>query len=98
MEVALPLLARGFVPRNPLHVLGVSGLWSALPYFIALAIAALLLLTAPLRLPPRWPGRRAGALIAVSVAAGLIAAQLGASNGPPDTGAARFFISIWERF
>src|SRR5205085_6600670 len=39
-EVVGPLLAHGYVPRNPLQLLGVPGLWSALPYFAALAIAA----------------------------------------------------------
>src|SRR5207244_6164935 len=38
-EVVWPLLSHGWIPRNPLQALGVPGLWSALPYFAALAIA-----------------------------------------------------------
>src|SRR4029077_18634821 len=43
-EVVWPLLAHGYVPRNPLQALGVPGLWSAFPYFAALAVGIALLL------------------------------------------------------
>jgi hypothetical protein len=45
-EVVWPLLAHGYVPRNALQSVGVPGLWSALPYFAALAIAVFLLIRA----------------------------------------------------
>ncbi|HEY2028546.1 MAG TPA: hypothetical protein VGH20_04980 [Myxococcales bacterium] len=43
-EVVWPLLSHGFAARNPLQLLGVPGLWSALPYFAALAVAVAVLL------------------------------------------------------
>lgn len=43
-EVVWPLLSHGFAARNPLQLLGVPGLWSALPYFAALAVAVATLL------------------------------------------------------
>src|SRR5256885_9673406 len=43
-EVVWPLLSHGWTPRNPLQALGVPGLWSAFPYFAALAMAIGLLL------------------------------------------------------
>src|SRR5581483_4275538 len=42
-EVVWPLLSHGYSARNPLQLLGVPGLWSALPYFAALAVAIALL-------------------------------------------------------
>jgi len=95
-EIVGPLLAHGYVPRNLLQLLGVPGLWSALPYFAALALAILLLLTAPLRLDRKLPGRRLGALFAVLLAAALTAAQWTARSGPPHPGAVRYLASIWE--
>src|SRR2546425_12423541 len=43
-EVVGPLFAHGYVPRNLLQLLGVPGLWSALPYFVALAAAIALII------------------------------------------------------
>jgi len=40
-EVALPLLGRGYIARNPLMWAGVPGPWSGLPYFAALAVAGI---------------------------------------------------------
>jgi len=80
-EVVAPLLAHGFVPRNPLQALGVPGLWSALPYFAALAFAVLLLL------------RRS--LIAVAIAAAVTALQW-AAPAHPERDAARFLSEQWQ--
>ncbi len=95
VEVALPLLAHGYVPRNLLQAAGVPGLWSALPYFLALGIAIVLLLTAPLRLPAVVRGRATGAIAALAIFLLLAAVQLGARRGS-DAGAARFLTSVWE--
>ena len=95
-EIVGPLLAHGYIPRNPLQLLGVPGLWSALPYFAALGLAIVLLCTAPLRLDRKLAGRRLGALIAVALAAGLTLIQWTAMSGPPHPGAVRYLASIWE--
>lgn len=80
-EVVWPLLSHGYVPRNPLQALGVPGLWSALPYFAALAVAAALLL------------RRSW--LAPAVAAVVIAAQW-LTPGSPERGAVHFLASVWD--
>jgi hypothetical protein len=80
-EVVWPLLAHGFVPRNPLQLLGVPGLWSSVPYFAALAVALVLLL------------RHSAAAIAV---AALVTAAQWAAPASPERGAARFFAEQWE--
>ena len=80
-EVVGPLLAHGYVPRNPLQLLGVPGLWSALPYFAALAIAAALMVS------------RSG--LALAIAALVVAAQWAAPPGD-DRGAVRFLAAQWE--
>ena len=81
-EVVAPLLAHGFVPRNPLQALGVPGLWSALPYFAALGFALFLLL------------RRS--LVAVAIAAAVTALQWGAPE-KPERDAARFLSEQWPQ-
>ena len=90
VEVVAPLLAHGYVPRNLLQLAGVPGLWSALPCFIALALAMVLLVTAP-----RSPRATA---VACAVAALLILAQWTATRGndPSHQSAVRFLASIWE--
>ncbi len=80
-EVVWPLLSHGYSARNPLQLLGVPGLWSALPYFAALAVAIALLL------------RRD--VIAIAVAALVILAQWSAP-GSSSRGAARFLAAQWE--
>ena len=80
-EVVAPLLLHGYVPRNPLQLLGVPGLWSAVPYFAALAIAIALLL------------RRSA--LAVGLAAVVVAAQWAAPGGG-ERGAVRFLAAQWE--
>ena len=80
-EVVAPLLLHGYVPRNPLQLLGVPGLWSALPYFAALAVAIALLL------------RRSA--LALAVAALAVAAQW-AAPASSERGAARFLAAQWE--
>jgi hypothetical protein len=80
-EVVWPLLSHGWIPRNPLQRLGVPGLWSALPWFAALAAAIFALL------------RRSFA--ALALAAAITVAQWGAPASA-DRGAARFFESTWE--
>lgn len=79
-EVVGPLLAHGYVPRNLLQLAGVPGLWSALPYFAALAAALAVLL------------RRN--LIAIGVAAIVTAVQWAVPPRDP-SGAAHFFIDTW---
>ena len=80
-EVVWPLLSHGYVPRNPLQLLGVPGPWSALPYFAALAAAIALLLR--------------GNLIAIAIAALVVLAQWSAPAGS-GRGAARFLAAQWE--
>ena len=80
-EVVWPLLSHGWIPRNPLQSLGVPGLWSALPYFAALAIAIAALL------------RRNR--IALAVAALMIGIQW-LAPGSTDRGAAHFLAAQWE--
>ena len=82
-EVVWPLLSHGFVPRNPLQLLGVPGLWSALPYFAALAVAMVLLLKQRL-----WP-------LALAVFVVLTAAQWTA-RASGERGAAHFLADQWE--
>jgi hypothetical protein len=79
-EVVWPLLSHGWVPRNPLQLAGVSGPWSALPYFAALAVAIAVLL------------RRNA--VAVAVAAAVTAAQW-AAPASDERGAARFLAEQW---
>ena len=80
-EVVAPLLGHGYVPRNPLQLLGVPGLWSALPYFAALGIAVFLLL------------RRS--LTAIAIAALVTVAQW-AAPANPGLAAADFLSEQWE--
>ncbi len=80
-EVVWPLLSHGFVPRNPLQALGVPGLWSALPYFAALAVAMALLV------------RRNAIAIATAIA--VVAAQW-AAPASDDRSAAHFLAAQWE--
>ena len=80
-EVVGPLLAHGYVPRNPLQLLGVPGLWSALPYFAAIAVATALLVG------------RSG--VALAIAALVVTAQWAAPPGD-DRGAVRFLAEQWE--
>ena len=80
-EVVAPLLAHGYVPRNPLQLLGVPGLWSAVPYFAALAIAIALLC------------RRSA--VAIAIAAAITAVQW-FSPASSERGAARFLAAQWE--
>lgn len=80
-EVVAPLLAHGWVSRNPLQALGVPGLWSALPFFAALAAGLALLL------------RRSRAAFAI---AALVVALHWLSPASDERGAARFLVSVWE--
>ena len=80
-EVVWPLLSHGWIPRNPLQSLGVPGLWSALPYFAALGVAAVALL------------RRNR--IAYAVAALAIGIQWLAPPSA-ERSAAHFLASVWE--
>ena len=80
-EVVWPLLSHGYIPPNLLQLLGIPGLWSALPHFAALATAIILLL------------RRS--LLALAIAALVIAAQWSAPS-TPDLSAARFLAEQWQ--
>ncbi len=80
-EVVAPLLGHGYVPRNPLQLLHVGGLWSALPYFAVLAISIALLL------------RRSA--VAILVAAAVAAAQWTAPSSG-HRGAVRFLAAQWD--
>jgi hypothetical protein len=80
-EVVWPLLSHGYVPRNPLQLLGVPGLWSALPYFAALAIAIALLVR-------KHPA-------AIALFAAVTAAQWLAPAGAGRS-AAHFLASQWQ--
>jgi len=80
-EVVWPLLSHGFAAPNPLQLLGVPGLWSALPYFAALAIAVVVLV------------RKSAAAAALFVV--LTTAQWLAPASPERT-AVHFLESAWE--
>jgi hypothetical protein len=80
-EVVWPLLSHGYVPRNPLQLLGIPGLWSALPYFAALAVALALLV------------RKRPAAIALFAA---IAAAQWLAPSSDERGAAHFLASQWQ--
>ncbi|HVI22516.1 MAG TPA: hypothetical protein VM691_03480, partial [Myxococcales bacterium] len=80
-EVVWPLIDHGFAAPNPLQAIGVPGLWSAAPYFAALAAAIGFLV---------W--RRAAALgIALAVALAQWTAP-----ARTDLGAARFLAAQWR--
>jgi hypothetical protein len=80
-EVVLPLLVHGYVARNPLQLVGVPGVWSALPDFAALgfAIAALL----------------RGRALAIAVAVAMTTLQW-VAPASPERGAAEFLAAGWE--
>jgi hypothetical protein len=80
-EVVWPLLSHGWTARNPLQLLGVPGLWSALPCFAALAIAIVVLL--------RRRRIALGLFVALTLAQWLAPAS-------PERGAARFLASQWQ--
>jgi hypothetical protein len=80
-EVVWPLVSHGWTARNPLQPLGVPGLWSALPYFAALALAIFLLL--------RRRPVAIGLFLALTLAQWLAPAS-------PERGAARFLESQWQ--
>jgi hypothetical protein len=80
-EVVWPLLAHGYVPRNLLQAAGVPGVWSAVPYFAALAVAVLLLVR--------------GSVLAVAVTALIVAAQW-LAPASPERGAVHFLAGQWE--
>ncbi|HEY6912703.1 MAG TPA: hypothetical protein VI356_25195 [Myxococcales bacterium] len=80
-EVVWPLLSHGYAAPNLLQALGVRGLWSAVPYFVALAIAVALLV------------RRNAAALAIWLALTLLQWSAPAKR---DLGAARFLASQWE--
>ena len=97
-ETVGPLLLHGFVPPNLLQLAGVPGLWSSVPYLAALAIGALLSLTAPLRLdaPPR--GKIVAYVLALFVLPLLAALQWGSKAGDVEEHArgTRYLASVWE--
>ncbi|HET7788581.1 MAG TPA: hypothetical protein VFL36_21585 [Myxococcales bacterium] len=80
-EVVWPLLSHGYAAPNLLQRTGVPGLWSAAPYFLALAIGIALLV------------RRNAAALAVWLA---VSAAQWAAPARNDLGAARFLASQWE--
>ena len=80
-EVVWPLLSHGWIPRNPLQAIGVPGLWSALPWFAALAFAIALVL------------KRNRIAFAIAVAAVSLQWLAPASD---DRGAAHYFADQWE--
>jgi len=95
VEVVAPLLSHGYVPRNPLQLAGVPGLWSALPALAALATGMALLLTAPLRMDA---GARRAHWLALAIAALLVLGQWTATAGdsPAHSVAVRYLSSVWE--
>ena len=100
-EIVAPLLAHGYLPQNPLQLLGVPGLWSGLPYFAALALAILASLRAPHWLSDA-PGldpalRRRGLQAGLCVAAALLLAQWTARAGETPEGpkAAAYLSRQW---
>jgi hypothetical protein len=99
-EVVAPLLHNGWVAQNPLMHLGIPGVWSALPWFVALAVAmvwlVLLLEPEPLR-RQKWPLRLAGVAFVLALA-GLGVAGLwsvGPGRTPQTDKSVRFLMSVW---
>ncbi|MFL5407275.1 MAG: hypothetical protein ACJ79O_15650, partial [Myxococcales bacterium] len=80
-EVVGPLLAHGYVPRNPLQLLGVPGLWSAAPYLAALAAAVALMIDRN--------------RLALAIALAVVTAQWATPPGN-DRGAVRYLAAQWE--
>jgi len=97
-ETVGPLLLHGFVPPNLLQLAGVPGLWSAVPYLAALAIGALLSLTAPLRLDAPARGKVVAYVLALFVLPLLAALQWGSKAGDVEEHArgTRYLASVWE--
>ncbi len=94
-EVVAPLLSHGWVPRNLLQLAGVPGLWSALPTFLALALAILACLVAPLLLEAPSRARRIGLACALVVAAALSIGQWSTSAHDAPWPSAGFLSSQW---
>jgi hypothetical protein len=100
-EVVGPLLAHGFVARNPLMSAGVQGPWSALPYFAALAVAIgwLVWLLVPgraevhARPSTRWLGSAAVLAVAGLWLAGLW--QVGPGRTHETDRSLRFLMTTW---
>ena len=101
-EIVAPLLAHGYLPPSPLQLLGVPGLWSGLPYFLALGLGVKALLLGPRALPPpvagaepRW--ERRGVCLSLGVAAALLLAQWSAKAGQTPAGpqGASFLARQW---
>ena len=96
-EVVAPLLAHGWVARNPLMALGVPGPWSALPVFAALAFGAVWL--AWLATPAGLPRSRRLALAAAGLAlagVGLFGLwQVGPGRSPATDAEVRFLMRLW---
>lgn len=99
-EAVAPLLQNGWVAQNPLMHLGIPGPWSALPWFLALAVAivwaVLLLEPEPLR-RQSWPLRLAGVAFVLAVAGLGIAGlwHVGPGRTPLTDRSVRFLMSVW---
>jgi hypothetical protein len=94
-EIVYPLLAHGWVPRNLLQRAGVPGLWSALPTFAALGIAAFLCLRASSQIeaPPR--ARKLSRRLALAVFSLLALGQWTSNAHAAPWGSAHFLSTQW---
>jgi len=95
-EIVAPLLSHGWVARNLLQLAGVPGLWSALPTLLALGLAALFCLLAPLLLEAPARARKLGLGVAVLLAASLSLGQWSTDAHGPPWGSAAFLSSQWS--
>lgn len=95
-EIVAPLLMHGWVPRNLLQLAGVPGLWSALPTFIALGLAAFVCLQTTWKIDAPIKVRKLGLWLAISVFVILAAGQwlTDAHAGP--WGSAHFLATQWS--
>ena len=99
-EVVGPLLRNGWVVNNPLMHIGIPGPWSALPWFLALAIAivwvVLLLEPEPLR-RERWPLRLSGVLFVLALTALGVAGlwKVGPGRSAHTDKTLHFLMTVW---
>lgn len=96
-EMVQPLLQNGFVARNPLMALGVSGPWSGLPYFLALLAGALWVawLVRPRSDSPAVRNAAVAAVLAIAMLAVLGLWHVGPGRRPHTDAALRGRMEAW---
>ena len=97
VEAVAPLLAHGYVARNPAMALGIPGPWSALPYFVALAAGALWVVWLAVPAAQPLPSRLASAALALllAFAGGGALWHAGPGRTPATDAEVRFLMASW---